>query len=187
MSISEIKNRNFQTPLNFNFNVDRLPDFNYFVQRVVLPPLALSPATNGGTNPFVRISWPGDHMKFGDLMVEFKVDEEMRNWYEIFSWMQALTFPEKQSQYGAIYRGELKNLDGEPAQPPTGRTGTGKVFGQANLIINTSHNNPHLSINFVDLHPISLSQVDFDSRNTERTFVESIVTFRYDYFTVEKL
>lgn len=187
MAITEIKNRNFQTPLNFNFSVDRLPDFNYFVQRVVVPPLSLTATINGGSNPFTRVNWPGDHMRFGDLVVEFKVDEEMRNWYEIFSWIQSLGFPENQAQYGKAFMGEVANLDGEKPKFTSNRSGSGKIFGQGDLIINTSHNNPHLSIKFVDIHPVSLSQLDFDSRNTDKTYVEATVTFKYDYFTVKQL
>jgi len=187
MAINEVKNRNFQTPLNFNFSVDRLPDFNFFVQKVTLPTVALSPATNAGTNPFVRVNWTGDHMRFGELVVEFKVDEEMRNWYEIFSWMQAISFPESQAQFGALYRGQLKNLDGELPKIPNNRPGIQKVFGQATLMVNSSKNNPHLSISFVDIHPVALSEVQFDSTNTDTPHISSRVNFRYDYFTVEKV
>jgi len=187
MPITEVKNRNFQIPLNFDFRVDRLPDFNYFVQKVNLPTVALTPASNTGTNPFVRVNWTGDHMRFGELEVEFKVDEEMRNWYEIFSWMQAIAFPERQAQFGALYKNQLKDLDGNIKPAPGNRMGMGVVFGQGILTVNTSKNNPHLVVNFVDIHPVSLSEVAFDSTNTDAPNITSTVNFKYDYFTVEKV
>jgi hypothetical protein len=187
MALTEIKNRNFQSPFNFDLRISRLTDFNYFVQRVNVPALALTPAIGTGYNPFTRVHWAGDHMAFGDLIVEFKIDEEMRNWYEIFSWMQALGFPEKQSQYGDLYKGELKNLDGEKTNRFDTRQGIGAIFGQASLTINTSNNNPHLTINFVDIHPVSLTEIAFDTRSPEVNYVTSVVNFKYDYFTVEKV
>ena len=92
MSITDLKSRNFQSPLTFDFRIDRLTEFNFFVQKLTIPSLNIAPVTSG--TPFVNIPYPGDHMNFGELSVEFKVDEGMRNWFEIFSWMQGIAFPE---------------------------------------------------------------------------------------------
>ena len=184
MSITDLKSRNFQSPLTFDFRIDRLIDFNFFVQKISVPALSIQ-AANSNT-PFVNIPYPGDHMSFGELAVEFKVDEGMRNWFEIFSWMQGIAFPENQAQYGALKRGKLKNLDGETRSAITPRF-NGDIYGQGVLMINSSANNPGVVIKFVDLHPTNLSEAVFDTTDSEVTYVTCTASFRYDYFTVEKV
>lgn len=186
MSIQDIKNRNFQSQLNFDFRVDRLPDFNFFVQKISIPQLTIAPTSNGGENPFVKIPWPGDHMTFGDLSVDFKVGEGMRNWYEIFSWMRGISFPEKQSQYGDLKKGVLKDLDGETRKVTTPRA-NGDIYGQGVLLINSSANNPQVSIKFVDMYPVGLSEAVFDTIDPDVTYVTCTASFKYDYFIVEKV
>lgn len=184
MSITDLKSRNFQSPLTFDFRIDRLVDFNFFVQKISVPNLNIAAVTTG--TPFVNIPYPGDRMSFGELSVEFKVDEGMRNWFEIFSWMQGISFPETQAQYGALKTGALKNLDGDARKTISPRS-NGDIYGQGVLMVNSSANNPSVVIKFIDLHPVSLSEAVFDTTDQEVTYVTCTVTFKYDYFTVEKI
>lgn len=184
MSISDISNRNFQSPLNFEFRVDRLTNFNFFVQKINIPTLSIGSADK--STPLVNIPFLGDHAKFGELSVEFKLDESMTSWYEIFSWMQGISFPESQKQYGNLVQGKIKSLDGKTRDVITPRE-LGDLYGQGLLTINSSANNPLVAITFVDLHPVSLSDAIFDTTNTEVAYVSCTVTFKYDYYTVEKI
>lgn len=184
MSVTDVSNRNFQSPLNFEFRVDRLTDFNFFVQKINIPGLTIGSANMG--TPLVNLPMLGDHMNFGELSVEFKLDEGMRNWFEIFSWMQGIAFPERQEQYGALVKGQTKDLDGKMRTALTPRA-AGDMYGQGVLTINSSANNGLVAITFVDLHPVSLSESVFDTTNTEVAYVSSTVGFKYDYYTVEKI
>lgn len=187
MPISEVTNRNFQSPLNFEFRVDRLTDFNFFVQKINIPALSLSPATNGGTNPFTKIYYPGDHMDFGELTVDFKVNEGMENWYEIFYWIQSLGYPQSTEQYARLKAGEVQGIAKDVLKAEVLDRKVGKIYGQASLFVNTSQNNPAVKFSFVDIHPTNLSETVFDTRDQDVMYVTSTVTFRYDYFTVEKV
>ena len=184
MSLTDISNRNFQSPLNFEFRVDRLTDFNFFVQKIGIPGLSIGSADK--QTPLVNIPFLGDHMRFGELTVEFKLDEGMRNWYEVFSWMQGISFPERQEQYGNLVKGAIKDLDGKQRTAITPRS-LGDMYGQGVLTINSSANNGLVAITFVDLHPVALSEATFDTTNTESGFVACTATFKYDYYTVEKI
>lgn len=187
MPISEIVNRNFQSPLNFEFRVDRLTDFNFFVQKINIPNLTLNPSTNGGTNPFTKIFYPGDHLEFGELSVDFKVNEGLSNWYEIFSWMQGMGYPETTDQFQNLKSGNLPKLNSQEKTNSLPERKMGNIYGQATLIVNTSQNNPAVKFSFVDIHPISLSEAVFDTREQDVLYVTAAVTFRYDYFIVEKI
>ena len=50
--MATVDTRNFQPPLNFEFAVDKLTDFNYFVQKINVPDLSIGLANNGGATPF---------------------------------------------------------------------------------------------------------------------------------------
>lgn len=184
MPTYDVANRNFQSPLNFEFRVDRLSEFNYFVQKINLPDLNVAPATNGGQNPFVKVAQPGDHMDFGELSIDFKVDEGMNNWFEIYAWMRGVSFPENYDQYKDWKQGKVKNLNGDPLVAPIN---TNTVYGQGVLTVNTSSNNPCLKISFVDMHPVSLGELVFDTRETDVLYVTATVSFKYSYFLVEKI
>lgn len=185
MAISDINNRNFQSPLTYEFRVDKLLDFNFFVQKVNLPNLTL-PSVEKST-PFSIIPYAGDHLTFGELSVDFKVSEGMYNWYEIFSWMRSLGFPESQKQYGDLRRGQNKDLNGKTMTPLIIPKAHGAIYSQGYLLVNTSQNNPAIRITFIDLYPVSLSEIVFNSTEQDVNFVTATVGFKYDYFTVEKL
>lgn len=187
MPISDVENRNFQSPLNFEFRVDKLTDFNYFVQKINVPDLSIAPAINGGATPFAKIQYPGDHLEFGELSVDFKVSEGLYNWYEIFSWMQGIGYPENVDQYANMIQNKTPDLNGKVSRTPLPPRKSGALYGQGTLLINTSQNNPYLRISFVDLHPVSLGEMTFDSRETDVMYVTATVNFKYDYFTVEKI
>lgn len=181
MPTYEVLNRNFQSPLNFEFNIDRLTDFNYFVQKINLPDITIAPATNGGVNPFTKIPYAGDHMDFGELSVDFKINEGMSNWYEIFSWMQGIAFPQNFQQHKNLINGTVPDLNGNINPLNKG------VYAQGHIIVNTSQNNPYLKISFVDIHPVSLGELVFDTRETDVIYATATVSFKYSYFTVEKI
>jgi len=184
MAFSNVENRNFQSPVKFNFVVDRLKDFDFYSQSINLPDISL-PFTESGT-PFATLKVPGNKLRFTDLVVSFKVSEGMYNWYEIFSWIQAMGFPENQKQFGDLRTGNLKDLNGKPLNRQTMRD-VGDLYGQATLTINSSHNNPYLIINFIDIHPTSLTGVVLDTKSNDGEYLTATATFAYDYFTVEKI
>ena len=129
MAFSNVENRNFQSPVKFNFVVDRLKDFDFYVQGINLPDISL-PFLESGT-PFATLKVPGNKLRFTDLVVSFKVSEGMYNWYEIFSWLQAMGFPENQKQFGDLRTGNLKDLNGKSLNRQTMRD-VGDLYGKSN-------------------------------------------------------
>jgi hypothetical protein len=181
MPLSEIQNRNFQSPLNFEFKIDRLTDFNYFIQKINVPSLTIPSSSGAGGNPFTKITYPGDHIEFGELSIDFKIDEGLRTWFDIYSWIQGLGFPEKFEQYGKIL-----DIDGNDNNS-ININDKNNLYGQGTLLINSSQNNPLVRINFINIYPTSLSELSFDTRETDVNFVTSTVSFKYDYYIVEKI
>ena len=158
---------NFLSPLGFKFEIKKLPTFNYFVQAVDFPPFSLN-NTNVIQTPFNRIITAGDHVTFNDLIVTFKIDENMVSYFEVYDWITALGKPDNVGQYAAI----AKKAPG---------SGEG-VTVDATLTVLNSAMQPNLLITFVDVIPASLSGFKFNSTDTAVTYLTATVTFKYREF-----
>jgi hypothetical protein len=170
---TEPTNKNFLSPLGFKFNIKKTPNVNYFVQAVNLPNVNLG-ETNFPT-PFRRIPIAGDHIEYGDLIITFKVDENMANYLEIFNWIKAIGFPDNFDQH--------KEVD-----PKFVSAGSGAgVYSDATLTILSSAMNPINQINFEDAFPVALTDFNFDSRNTDVEYVEATATFKFKTFQITPL
>ena len=79
------ENKNFLSPINFRFQIKRSPHLNFFIQRVNLPAIRLPHVTY--PNPVQNIPYFGEHMEYADLVIEFKVDEDLQNYLELHNWI----------------------------------------------------------------------------------------------------
>lgn len=157
-----IQNKNMLSPVGFRFNVNRLPEMNFFVQSVTLPGI-----TMGGTDqptPLRQVPIPGDRVTYSELDVSFKIDEDMINYISIFNWIRALGFPDDTEQY--------QQLDSESQL-------TGGIYSDGNLIILSSAMNPNIRIDIFDMFPISLSPIEMNTRDTSIEYLEATVSFRF--------
>jgi DNA polymerase III sliding clamp (beta) subunit (PCNA family) len=94
----------------------------------------------------------GDQVNFDSLEVTFSVDEKMNNYNEVFNWIK------------------------ETADSDT------QVTNDIILSILTSHNNLNRQIRFVNAIPVSLGGVEFTTQASDIEYLQSNVSFRYDYF-----
>ncbi len=173
-------NKNFLSPLGFIFSIKKTPNVNYFVQSASLPSISLG--QSDVQTPFVKLPIPGDHIDFGTFSVTFRIDEDMRNYQEIYDWIVALGFPDNFGQHNAIAtaRGRFGGLVNNPT------SGAG-VYSDASLVILNSVKAPIIDFQFKDLYPINLSEIMFDTKNTDVDYVEGSVTFAYRSFTLNRL
>lgn len=170
-------NKNFLSPLGFTFSIKKTPNVNYFVQAATIPMLTLGQSDI--QTPFVRLPVPGDHIEFGSLSITFRIDEEMRNYKELFDWIIALGFPDNFNQYSSIAPNRGR-FGGNVTNPVAG---TG-VYSDASLMILNSVKAPIIEVVFKNLYPTSLSSVDFDTKFSDVDYVEASATFAYESFTL---
>jgi len=85
---------------SFQIDIPLAPSVNEWVQSVSLPGITLGEASL--ENPFIRQPEPGDKLIFSPLSFSFIVDEQMKNFIEMYNWMTALGFPENLQQYGVM-------------------------------------------------------------------------------------
>ena len=70
---------------SFQIDIPLAPSVSEWVQSVSVPGITLGEANI--ETPFVRQPEPGDKLIFSPLSFSFIVDEEMKNWTEMFNWM----------------------------------------------------------------------------------------------------
>ena len=162
---------NFLSPLIYRLQIRKTPNLNFFVQNVNLPGVHLTSVQQ--PNPFVTIPHTGDHLEFDEIMINFKIQENMADWLEIFNWLKALGFPNNYSEYGAI------NAIAEG-------TGLG-VTSDISLIVMDSNRVPKHNIIFRDAFPVSLSSIIFDVAQADLKYVTAAATFKYTLYEYEAL
>ena len=72
-----IENRNFLSPIGFQFTIDRMRGVDFFCQSANIPAMQLGSADTG--TRLNKLRNPGDEMQYEDLYLRFLVDENMKN------------------------------------------------------------------------------------------------------------
>jgi hypothetical protein len=164
-------NRNFLSPLNFKFQIKKAPHVNFFIQKVNIPAINLSPAVS--PNPFVNIPLPGDHLSYGELEITFKVDEDLQNYLEIHNWITALGKPEEFEQYKNI--ADKKEWTGEG------------IYSDISVIVLSSTKSANYEIVYVDGYPVSLSGLEFNTIDSDVNYITATASFKYTYYNIIKI
>ncbi len=167
-------NKNFLSPIGFQFSIQKLPHVNYFVQSANIPEISLSEVER--MSPFVRLPTPGTQLTFGSLELRSRVDEDLKNYKEIYNWMMGLGFPDNFEQRANT--GRSKN---------TGTVSVGDVLSDATLLITTASYQTNVSINFVDAYPTSLSTLEFNINATDVEYLEATTSFTYRKYDIVDL
>lgn len=174
MSVLETapSNKNFLSSLKFRLDIKKLPHTSYMCQSVNLPSITLG-ETQGQDTPFIKIPIPGDHLSFGELMITFMVDEDMTNYLELYNWIVAVGYPENFDQFKTLNDKAVGTGDG--------------LYTDATLTIFTSHSNANMAATFYQLYPTNISDLQFDNRASDVSYVEATASFRFNLFDLKKI
>ena len=94
--------------VSFETNFTRLPNVNFFCQRINIPSIGLGLASQA--TPFSDIPVLGDKLLFEQLTLNFIVSEDLSNYLEIYNWLISIGFPENDTQFN------LNNSNVEPTE-----------------------------------------------------------------------
>ena len=89
-------NLSFLSPTGFKFQIQKLPHVNYFCTSADIPDITLGQVDQ--ENIFIRIPVPGDKLQFSPLNLAFSIDEDMKNFKEIYDWLIGLGYPDNFQQ-----------------------------------------------------------------------------------------
>ena len=152
-----------------NFSIQKLQEISFFCQEVTLPGISL-PSIDVNTplsiNPIL-----GEMIQFDDLNIQFLVDENMSNYRALYNWMIGAGFPSDNLQYSQFI-----------ASQTTGYSTLSKEFSDATLQILGSNNLPSRTVRFIDIIPISVSSMSFQSTNTDVVYITCSASFKINRF-----
>ena len=173
LTTTQPSNINQLNIVSFEVNFSRLPNVEYFCQRVNIPAVILGEAFQ--PMPFMNLPVEGDTLSFESMNLSFILDEDMQNYMEIYSWLTALGFPRDYEQFKTL-------------KPASEASEYASMFSDMDIMLQTNKSNPNYKITFNDVFPTSLSSVEFD---TSVSALEPIVvdaTFNFKgMFNINKL
>jgi hypothetical protein len=167
---NQIQNRNFLSPVGFNFTLAKEPKVSFFCNSARIPEITLSLVQQ--PSYLKDIDVPGGKLQYGDLSLRFLVDEDMMNYMVVHNWLTGLGFPETTGQYKEL----ITNDDGLQDSK--------RAFSDGSLYILDSNYNTNSIVKFKDLFPVSLTSLEFDSTQTDIQYFTAEVSFKYTIYNI---
>ena len=165
---NQINNRNFLSGIGFKFNLGKYPKVDFFCNTARIPEISLGTATQSSYLKDIEI--PGEKISYGDLTIQFLVDENMENYRIVHDWITGLGFPETAQQFKDV----TTDRDGFRV--------LNEQFADGTLRILNSNFNEIAKVIFLDMFPVSLSSLDFDATSTDVNYFTAQATFKYTVY-----
>ena len=154
-------NRNFLNPIGFLLKLEKFEGVDFFCQTGNVPDITMP--TTQVASPFRSLPvYPGGGVEFGDFSVRFIVDEDLKNYYSIHSWMRDV--------------GNADQMQREITES--------EIYTDGQLHIVTSQYNPAFIVDFKNLFPIGLSNLQFDATMSDAEYITAEVTFKHHQFFI---
>lgn len=166
----QLTNRNFLSPIGFLFVLNKAKKVSFLCQKAAIPTLELG-TVDIPTAGFVPLPREGN-IRYGDLSVEFIVDEDLRNYMQLHNWMRALGTPQD-GQERDDWENKFRFDGSEDVR-----------FSDGTLQVLNNNNLANFDIVFKDLFPVSLSTLSFDSSQGDNDFMIAEASFRYMLYEV---
>lgn len=164
------ENTNTIQPTKYLLTFDRIATTQYFCQEVNIPGISLGSIQV--PSPVFDYHVTGKKLSFNEFKIDFLIDEPMIAWRNLYDWLFAIASPVSIQQ--------RKDLTARQNAYKT--QGTFTDFSDASLTILSNLNNPLLRVQFYNMFPISLSDIDFSTKESADTILTGSATFVYEYF-----
>ena len=155
-------NTNLLQPTKFLLNFSKIDSVQYFCQGINLPGITLSGPAQQST-PFLSIPKAGDVLTYNPLSVTFIVDEDLKTIKAIQNWLRGIADP-------SGFNGRNKDYKDD--------------YSDAILTILTGLNNTNLRIQFVNLFPTDILDIEFDTKESADNIIVATANFRYEYYNI---
>lgn len=159
-------------PTKFLLTFDRIKTVQFYCQSVNLPGINLGQAPINA--PMLDMFAPGNKITYNPLNIHFLVDAKLESWQELHSWFRSIASPESYE--------ERKTLSQMQNQFNIKKNTS---YSDATLTILSNLNNPILRVKFINMFPITLSDITFDSAQSADDIISADATFIFDYFNFE--
>ena len=167
---NQIENRNFLSPIGFQFSLNKTPKATFFSNSARIPDISLGTAIQPVYLKDIDV--PGEKLTYGDLNIRFLVDENMQNYMAIHNWLTGLGYPESTSEF------KDATTDAE------GLRDREEVFSDGSLSILNSNFRQVAVVKFKDLFPVFLTSLEFEATDTDVNYFTAEVTFKYTIYEI---
>lgn len=157
-------NFNYLQPTSFKLTVDRrnYPNLEFFLQSFIHPGMIM----NSVEVPYKKITgipFIGDKLTFNELQANILLDEDMKSYDEMYSWMRRI-----------LDVGNVTAYEASRGTPPS--------MADITLTILSSHNNLTRQVRYIDCIPTALTDIQFESTAGGESFLVFGASFRFSYF-----
>lgn len=166
-------NTNYLQSTKFQVIFPRVTSVTYFCQNVNIPNVSVTPARH--PTPFSDLYKPGDKIEYGTFDINFVVDEELWAWEIIYDWIRGYSFPCSFDEYRTMDRQSIMTLHSKTPQ-----------YSDAYLSSLSALNNPKTMLKFIDVFPVSLSEINFNSTQSADEIITATAQFRYQLFVFDR-
>jgi len=163
-TIGQDEQKNLLPENGFQLFLKRAPNINFWVQKANLPGVELGVVES--PNPFLAIPVPGDHIKFEDFDIIFRVSENLENYLEIYNWMIGLGKPNEFKQYADLKNNPL------PSE---------SIYSDISLLITNSKRNINIQVDLIDAFPQAISGLQFNVTEQDVQYLYANARFSYSY------
>ena len=165
-------NTNNLQPTKYLLTFDRIPNVSYFCQAVNIPGVSVGQAPINF--PSVAVYAPGNQLAYNNFNISFTVDEQLLSWQEMYNWFRSFASPD-----GTDERNRLTAIQNSY------KSQTKKDMSDATLTILNNLNNPTVRVHFTNMFPVSISDIQFDTKMSADDIITADVNFVYEQFTFE--
>jgi hypothetical protein len=146
-----------------------MPTVQYFCQAVNIPGVSVGQAPI--TFPSVTVYAPGNQLAYNNLAIDFNIDENMAAYQEIYNWFLSFASPDGTDERNL--QTALQNQYSNPQKP---------WYSDAVLTILNALNNPVVRVQFTNVFPVSLSDIQFDTKLSADDIITADATFVYQEY-----
>jgi hypothetical protein len=163
---------------HFKFEIERLPDLSFFVQKVSIPNVDLGVATQ--PNPFHAIHHPGTQLTYGSVEVTYLIDAKFKNYFSLYYWMKGVGFPHNFEEV-ENFRAQQLTLQGNPRAHAVDLEKTRGTL----IILQPDTGAIVAEILLEELFPMGMSAVEFSTSESDSPILTTTCTFSCSSFEVK--
>jgi len=138
--------------VKFKFQIHRIPNVNYWVQSLTLPAIQQEQSVLPGMRRDIPI--PGQKIEFENLIVNFMVDQNLDNYFEVYSWFQVIQ--------------TAGNIN--------------EMISDCSIHFLDGNNNVQRTVDVVGAYPLIMTELSLNSDDSDVVPVQCSITFTYQYF-----
>jgi len=146
---------NLLNNVQFRFDINNLPNVNYHMQSATLPSLTLDQPIYPMAH-LAQVPLPGSQITHEPFDITFLVDQQLKNYLEIYKWMFNIVMTEDKEKH----------------------------MSDATLHFLTGNMNRTQSVKFYDIFPTVITELAGSSDDSDTDPMTCNVTFAYKYFEI---